>query len=124
VHTVGVSIGSAGGVDHAHLKPVRKLIDEVNPFLASGHLAWSTHGGEYLNDLLPLPYNEETLQLLTDHLRDVEDGLGRPYLVENPSSYVGFRMSTMTEPEFLCETGAQNWLLAPLRCQQRAPQRA
>ncbi len=103
VHTVGVSIGSAGGIDRAHLKRVRKLIDELNPFLVSGHLAWSTHEGEFLNDLLPLPYNEETLQLLTDHLREVEDGLGRPYLVENPSSYVGFRMSTMTEPEFLCE---------------------
>jgi uncharacterized protein (UPF0276 family) len=103
VHTVGVSIGSAGGIDRAHLKRVRNLIDKVNPILVSGHLAWSTHAGEYLNDLLPLPYNEETLQLLTDHLHEVEDGLGRPYLVENPSSYVGFRTSTMTEPDFLSE---------------------
>lgn len=111
VHTVGVSIGSASGIDREHLKRVRNLIDKVNPILVSGHLAWSTHAGEYLNDLLPLPYNEETLQLLTDHLHEVEDGLGRPYLVENPSSYIGFRMSTMTEPEFLCElvhrTGCQ-----------------
>jgi len=103
VHTVGVSTGSASGVDRAHLRRVRALIDKVNPILVSGHLAWSTHAGEYLNDLLPLPYNEETLQVLTDHIHEVQDGLGRAYLVENPSSYFGFRMSTMTEPEFLCE---------------------
>lgn len=103
VHTVGVSIGSASGIDRSHLKRVRALIDKVNPFLVSGHLAWSTHQGEYLNDLLPLPYNQETLQILVDHLREVQDGLGRAYLVENPSSYMGFTISTMTEPEFLCE---------------------
>ena len=103
VHTVGVSIGSAGGIDRLHLRRVRALIDKVNPILVSGHLAWSTHAGEYLNDLLPLPYNEETLRILTDHIREVQDGLGRAYLVENPSSYIGFKMSTMTEPEFLCE---------------------
>jgi hypothetical protein len=103
VHTVGVSIGSAGGIDRLHLRRVRALIDKVNPILVSGHLAWSTHAGEYLNDLLPLPYNEETLRILTDHIHEVQDGLGRAYLVENPSSYIGFKMSTMTEPEFLCE---------------------
>lgn len=103
VHTVGVSIGSASGIDRGHMKRVRALIDKVNPVLLSGHLAWSTHAGEYLNDLLPLPYDEETLQLVIDHIREVQDGLGRSYLVENPSSYVGFKMSTMTEPEFLCE---------------------
>lgn len=103
VHTVGVSIGSAGGIDRLHLRRVRALIDKVNPILVSGHLAWSTHAGEYLNDLLPLPYNEETLQILTDHIHEVQDGLGRAYLVENPSSYVGLQTSTMTEPEFLCD---------------------
>src|SRR5580704_15922602 len=103
VHTVGVSIGSSGGIDRLHLKRVRALIDKVNPILVSGHLAWSTHAGEYLNDLLPLPYNEETLQILTDHIHEVQDGLGRAYLVENPSSYVGIQTSTMTEPEFLCD---------------------
>jgi len=103
VHTVGVSIGSAGGIDRLHLRRVRALIDKVNPILVSGHLAWSTHAGEYLNDLLPLPHNEETLRILTDHIHEVQDGLGRAYLVENPSSYIGFKMSTMTEPEFLCE---------------------
>jgi uncharacterized protein (UPF0276 family) len=101
VHTVGVSIGSAGGVDRAHLARVARLIDAVDPILVSGHLAWSTHEGEYLNDLLPLPYDEDTLALLTRHVDEVQQALGRCYLVENPSSYVGFAGSTMTEVEFL-----------------------
>ena len=78
VHTVGVSIGSAGGIDHAHLQRVRALVDRVDPILVSGHLAWSTHKGEYLNDLLPLPYDNETLQLIAQHIDEVQDGLGRP----------------------------------------------
>ena len=84
-------------------KRVRALVDSVDPILVSGHLAWSTHEGEYLNDLLPLPYDKETLQLIAQHLDEVQDGLGRPYLVENPSSYVGFGASTMNEVEFLAE---------------------
>src|SRR5207247_5772798 len=73
------------------------------PVLVSGHRAWSTHGNENLNDLLPLPYDDETLDLLAAHIDEVQDGLGRPYLVENPSSYVGFGASTMSEVEFLTE---------------------
>jgi len=103
VHTVGVSIGSAHGIDRAHLSRVRQLIDRINPILVSGHVAWSTHPGEYLNDLLPLPYDEETLQVLVRHVDDVQTALGRPYLVENPSSYVGFGRSTMNEAQFLTE---------------------
>jgi len=103
VHTVGVSIGSACGVDRDHLLRVRALIDRIDPFLVSGHLAWSTHKGEYLNDLLPLPYNEETLRLVARHVDEVQDGLGRPYLIENPSSYIGIATSTMNEVEFLGE---------------------
>jgi uncharacterized protein len=101
VHTVGVSVGSVGGIDHVHLRRVRTLIDMVDPVLVSGHLAWSTHGGEYLNDLLPLPYDEETLQLVAAHIDKVQDSVDRPYLLENPSSYVGFDTSTMSELEFL-----------------------
>jgi uncharacterized protein (UPF0276 family) len=103
VHTVGVSIGSAGGIDRAHLRRVRAFIDRIDPFLVSGHLAWSTHAGEYLNDLLPLPYDDETLGLLEAHVNEVQEGLGRPYLVENPSSYLGFAHSTMDECQFLSE---------------------
>ena len=103
VHTVGLSVGSVSGIDRMHMKRMRTLIDLVDPVLVSGHLAWSTHGAEYLNDLLPLPYDDETLQVVAGHLREVQDGLGRPYLLENPSSYVGFAGSTMTEVQFLNE---------------------
>src|SRR5437867_7825280 len=111
VHSVGVSIGSAGGIDRPHLARVRALVDRIDPILVSGHLAWSTHAGEYLNDLLPLPYTEDTLRIVSAHVDEVQDALGRQYLVENPSSYVGFTASTMTEVEFLSElvhrTGCQ-----------------
>src|SRR5258708_15631896 len=103
VHTVGLSVGSATGLDRRHLARVRALVDRLDPVLLSGHLAWSTHGAEYLNDLLPLPYDEETLALVSDQLAEVQDGLGRPFLLENPSSYVGFVGSTMTEVQFLNE---------------------
>jgi hypothetical protein len=103
VHTVGISIGSVDGIDRDHLRRLRGLIDAVDPFLVSGHLAWSTHAGVYLNDLLPLPYDETTLDLLARHLDEVQNELGRAYVVENPSSYVAFRTSTMTELEFLNE---------------------
>lgn len=111
VHTVGISIGSVEGIDRVHLGRLRALIDAIDPILVSGHLAWSTHQGAYLNDLLPLPFDEETLQLVAAHLREVQDGLSRPYVIENPSSYVGFATSTMPEAEFLSElvhrTGCQ-----------------
>ncbi len=111
VHTVGISIGSVGGIDRTHLTRVRALVDAVDPILVSGHLAWSTHEGDYLNDLLPLPYDDETLALLASHFDEVQEGLGRPFLVENPSSYLGFGSSTMTEVQFLGElvrrTGAR-----------------
>ena len=103
VHTVGVSIGSADGIDSEHLARVRELVDAIDPILVSGHLAWSTHAGEYLNDLLPLPYDEETLRIVATQLHHVQEAFRRPYLVENPSSYVGFGTSTMTEVEFLSE---------------------
>jgi uncharacterized protein (UPF0276 family) len=111
VHTVGISIGSVEGIDRAHLARLRTLVDAVDPIAVSGHLAWSTHEGAYLNDLLPLPYDEATLRLLATHLDRVQQGLGRPYIVENPSSYVALAASTMPELEFLNElvhrTGCQ-----------------
>jgi hypothetical protein len=101
VHTVGISIGSADGIDRNHLKRLGTLVDRLNPALVSGHLAWSTVGGAYLNDLLPLPYTEETLRVVVAHLTAVQDALGRAYVVENPSTYVSLTTSTMTELEFL-----------------------
>lgn len=103
VHSVGISVGSTGGIDRSHLKRIRALVDQIDPVFVSGHLAWSTYRDEYLNDLLPLPFNEESIQLVSAHLQEVQDTLGRPYLLENPSSYVGFRASTMNETECLCE---------------------
>jgi uncharacterized protein (UPF0276 family) len=111
LHTVGISIGSATGIDGLHLKRLRTLIDTIDPVLVSGHLAWSAYGTDYLNDLLPLPYDAEALGLVEAHVREVQDVLGRPYLIENPASYLGFRSSTMSETEFLSEivrrTGCQ-----------------
>lgn len=102
-HTVGISVGSVCGVDRPHLKRLQSLIDRIHPNLVSGHLAWSTYGNDYLNDLLPIPYNQEALQVVTAHVNEVQDFLGRSYLIENPASYVGFRSSTMPETEFLAE---------------------
>lgn len=107
LHTVGVSVGSAAGLDRAHLGRVKQLVDLLNPVLFSGHVAWSTHAGEYLNDLLPLPYTAESLAVLTTHVHEVQDTIDRPYLLENPSSYLGYADSTMTEPEFLTELVAR-----------------
>jgi uncharacterized protein len=103
VHTVGISIGSADGIDQIHLDRLASFIDRLQPAMVSGHLAWSTFGGHYLNDLLPLPYTAETLRLVANQLALVQDRLGRPYLIENPSTYVGLVGSTMTEAEFLNE---------------------
>lgn len=103
VHTVGISVGSAGGVDRAHLARLGDLTGRISPFVVSGHLAWSTFGTTYLNDLLPLPYDEPTLAVVARNLDQVQEGLGRPYLVENPASYLGFGHSTLAEAEFLSE---------------------
>ena len=103
VHTVGISVGSVCGIDRAHLARIRSLVERINPVFVSGHLAWSTQDGDYLNDLLPIPYNEESLQLAATHIHEVQARLGRPYLIENPSSYLGFQTSTMPETEFLRE---------------------
>lgn len=103
VHSVGVSVGSAGGLDREHLGHVKALIDRLDPVLVSGHLAWSTHAGEYLNDLLPMPYHNESLAIVADQINHVQDALGRPYHLENPSNYLGFADSTMSETTFLSE---------------------
>jgi len=122
VHTVGISIGSADGIDRVHLTRLRALVDRLNPVLVSGHLAWPTVGGAYLNDLLPLPYSAETLRVVAAHLTEVQDVLGRAYVIENPSTYVSLATSTMTELEFLhALVNATGW--PPLRREQRPSQR-
>jgi uncharacterized protein (UPF0276 family) len=103
VHIVGISVGTASGIDRLHLQRIRNLIDRIHPTFVSGHLAWSAYAETYLNDLLPLPLNAEALRVVATHVREVQDYLGRPYLVENPASYVGFSASAMSEAEFLAE---------------------
>jgi len=103
VHGVGLSLGSAEGPDRRHLARVRRLIDWLEPVLVSEHLSWSIAGGTYLNHLLPLPYTEESLAVLSENVEIAQAALGRRLLVENPSSYLRFRHSPIAEPEFLGE---------------------
>lgn len=107
LHTVGVSVGSAGGVDRAHLARIGELVDELEPLLVSGHLAWSTHAGVYLNDLLPIPYDDEALRVVAANVEHVQDALRRRYVVENPASYLGFAASKRTEADFLTELASR-----------------
>lgn len=104
VHGVGLSIGGPGPLNADHLARLARLCDRYEPESFSEHLAWSSHGSEYLNDLLPLPYTEETLDLVCNHVDQVQDVLGRRMLLENPSTYVLFEQSTIPEVEFLHET--------------------
>jgi uncharacterized protein len=103
LHGVGLSLGSAGGIDLHHLGRLGALVDRLEPALVSEHLAWSVAGGAYLNHLLPLRYDEETLAILGRHVDQAQTALRRRLLVENPSSYLRFRRSTIPEPEFLAE---------------------
>ena len=103
VHGVGLSIGGADALDRDHLARLRHLCDWLNPASFSEHLAWSTHDGTYLNDLLPLPYTDATLARVCDHVDQVQAALGRRMLLENPSSYLAFAETTMSEVDFLTE---------------------
>ena len=100
---VGLSLGSAEGLEPEHLSALRALADESEPFLVSGHLAWNTSGGVYMNDLLPLPYTEESLAVVIRNVAAAQEALGRRLLIENPSTYLRFRHSTVPEPEFIVE---------------------
>jgi len=107
VHGVGLSIGGPGRLDSDHLARLKELCGRYEPESFSEHLAWSSHGSEYLNDLLPLPYTEETLVLVCDHVDEVQMILGRRMLLENPSTYVLFEQSTIPEVEFLRTVAAR-----------------
>lgn len=101
VHGVGLSIGGEGRLDPEHLARLAHLVDWLNPASFSEHLAWSTHDSHFLNDLLPLPYNAATLARVCDHIDELQEAIGRKMLLENPSSYLAFEASDMTETEFL-----------------------
>lgn len=103
IHGVGLSIGGEGDLDRAHLERLRKLCDWAKPASFSEHLAWSTHDAHFLNDLLPLPYTQHTVHRVADHISQVQDHIGRRMLLENPSSYLWFEESTLSETDFLAE---------------------
>ena len=103
LHGVALSLGSAEALDRGHLVRLKALIEQVEPVLVSEHLAWSAIGGVYLNDLLPLPYTEASLDLFCRHVKEAQEGLGRRLLIENPSSYLRYRASQIPEAEFMTE---------------------
>jgi uncharacterized protein len=107
IHGVGLSIGSVRPLDRDHLACLKALIARYQPEGFSEHLAWSSHDGIYYNDLLPLPYSEETLAHVVEHIDQVQTTLGRQMLLENPSTYVQFAESTIPEVEFLKEVSNQ-----------------
>jgi len=103
VHGVGFSIGGEAPLDRDHLARLKHLLGWLDPASFSEHLAWSTHDGAFLNDLLPLPYTDATLNRVCRHIDEVQEVLGRQMLLENPSSYLAFADSTWEEPAFLRE---------------------
>jgi hypothetical protein len=103
LHGVSLSIGSVDPLDREHLAGLRELADRIEPAYVSDHLCWGTHRGRYLHDLLPLPYTEEALEHVAGRVQKVQDALGRQILLENVSSYVAFRGSTMPEWEFVAQ---------------------
>jgi uncharacterized protein (UPF0276 family) len=103
LHGIGLSIGSPGPLDRTHLQRLAAVAKRFEPALVSEHLAWSTHEGAFLNDLLPLPYTSETLARVSEHIDEVQNTLGRTMLLENPSTYVVFAESTWAETDFLGE---------------------
>ncbi len=107
LHGVSMSIGSADGLDLDYLTRLRALADEIEPLFVSDHLCWTRVHGHNSHDLLPLPYTEEALKLVCRNVAHAQDVLGRSMLLENPSAYLDFPESEMTEWEFLtkiCET--------------------
>ena len=103
LHGVGLSIGADRPLDKDHLKRLNQLILRYRPGLFSEHLAWSSHDTGFLNDLLPVPYTVETLVRVVEHVDQVQNCLGRPMLLENPSTYIAFAESTYSEIDFIAE---------------------
>ena len=103
VHGVGLSLGSVEPVDGVHLDGFAELVAAVDPILVSEHVAWCRQDGVYLNDLLPLPYTEEALEVLVRNVDRVQGRLKRPILMENPSTYLAFVHSPIPEGAFLAE---------------------
>lgn len=103
IHGVGLSIGGAQPLDRAHLHRLKSLLERYAPETFSEHLAWATHGANFLNDLLPLPYDEKTLKRVVAHVDETQDALARRILLENPATYLRFESSVLSEIDFLEE---------------------
>jgi len=103
MHGVGLSLGTAEGLNQDHLRGVKNVVDRYQPALVSEHISWSIANGVYLNDLIPLPYTAETMKIIGDNIDLVQNFLGRQILVENPSSYLLFKSSDREEPDFINE---------------------
>jgi uncharacterized protein (UPF0276 family) len=108
LHGVGLSLGSTDPLDEAHLQNLRRVIARFEPGLVSEHLSWSSFGGRFANDLLPLPYTEEALAHVSTRIARVQDRLGRQILIENVSSYLQFASSEMPEWEFVAGVAARS----------------
>lgn len=107
LHGVSMSVGSADGLDRDYLQRLRKLVDRIEPAVVSDHLCWTRIEGFNSHDLLPLPYTSEALDLVCANISQAQDALGRAMLIENPSSYLDFSQSEMSEWEFLSEMSAR-----------------
>ena len=123
LHGVGLSIGSPRPLDRDHLARLGGLIRRYEPAQFSEHLAWSSHDEGFLADLLPLPYDDETLAVVCRHIDETQETLGLRMLLENPSTYVQFSDSGIAETEFLAEVVAPHRLRPAARRQQRLRQR-
>ena len=123
LHGVSLSIGSTDPLNLDYLDDLARLIARVEPAWVSDHLCWGSHGRRYAHDLLPLPYTEEAIDHVVGRVREVQDRLGRRILLENVSSYVAFRHSTMPEWAFICGRRRAGGLRHPARRQQRLRQR-
>jgi uncharacterized protein len=108
LHGVGLSIGGEAELDAEHLKRLRRLVERYRPASFSEHLAWSTHDSAYLNDLLPLPYTESTLERVARHVDEAQQAVGQRLLLENPSTYILFDESTIGETDFLARVAAKS----------------
>ena len=105
MHGVSMSIGSGDPLDHEYLRKLKALADQIRPAWISDHVCWTGVAGQNTHDLLPLVLNETTLRHVVERIRIVQDVLERPLVLENPSTYVGFTASTMTEWEFIARMG-------------------
>jgi uncharacterized protein (UPF0276 family) len=101
LHSVGNSLGSAQKIDLNHLKKLKNLVDEIEPFLISDHISWGAVDRKNLNDLLPLPYTKEALKAVCKNISTMQDFLGRKILIENPSAYLSFKDQDFEEVEFI-----------------------